>query len=236
MKSTSHFAMGHLLYAALENQGIHLNRCAFIYGNIAPDYLPAMLLAPHFTRVCSKTIDELSQRLSAQPLCQSQAVDAEYSKQLGRLCHFACDYFCFAHSRDFSGSLKQHAVYENELDSFLRKNCLELLKLDGETAPLPYNCAALVSDLEKMKLQYLSVGFSPKNDLCFAFNACLNTISGLVRISRDLGRQQQAKLSHDCNLNKGYARGDCYVFRMFLYKNRNRDVFFLPGLMEPLKD
>ena len=228
--------MGHLLYAALQNENIKLNRSAFIYGNIAPDYVPAMLVAPHFTKVCAKTINELSQRLSSQSLSSTEDVYVEYSKQLGRLCHFLCDYFCFAHSKDFAGGFKQHSIYENELDSFLRQNCLELLNLDAGTAfTAPATHKELISTLENQKSDYLSAGFSPKNDLCSAFDACICAITGIISLSVKLGEYQATHPVIDSNCNKGYATGDCYVYRMFFYKNRKKDLFFIPELMEPLR-
>ena len=71
---------------------------------------------------------------------EGQCIGPEYSMRLGLMCHFICDYFCFAHNADFTGSLTQHITYERDLDEYLRENCKELLDLDGsrevEAAPL----------------------------------------------------------------------------------------------------
>ena len=123
MKSTSHFALAHLMYASLQKRNIYLNRVAFVYGNIAPDYTPTLLVPPHFSKNCSRITTKIIDDLSQTPICSNGRVGAEYSKQLGLLCHFLCDSFCFAHNDDFSTGLKQHVIYENKLDSYLRHSC-----------------------------------------------------------------------------------------------------------------
>jgi hypothetical protein len=162
--------MAHLLYAAFRTRGIYLNRTAFVYGNILPDQTPAMWVAPHFSRVCSRRSAEILNTLSRLPLPDSGRVGAEYSKELGIMCHFLCDYFCFAHNADFSAGLKQHVAYENELDAYLRKNCLETLDLDGR-APLPplSGPRALIARTEALKRAYAEKGHSLQSGpaLCF---------------------------------------------------------------------
>ena len=217
MKATSHFAMAHLLHAGLQSRGIYLNRIAFVYGNIAPDYTPAMWVAPHFSKVCAKTISELIFELSARPVSSSGRVGAEYSKQLGLMCHFICDYFCFAHGDDFTGSLKEHMAYENLLDGYLRRHCLELLDLEGRS-PLacPESAAALFRNLEREKSDYLAAGHSLSADLLSAFDVCMTAIFGLVQLSK---RLPAAPMSHDLDdflaALKGYATGNNYVFKLF---------------------
>lgn len=228
--------MAHLLHAALQKRGIYLNRVAFAYGNIAPDYTPAMWVAPHFTKVCSKTISEQMSRLAAVAVSPSGRIGAEYSKQLGLMCHFICDYFCFAHGDDFTGGLRQHMAYENQLDVYLRRNCLSLLDLEGRSPlPAPPDASSLNTQLEDTKAVYLEAGHSLKSDLCSAFHACMAAIFGLVQISK---RLPAASLCHDVedflSALKGYATGNSYVFRIFFFKYRNENIFFLPELMPPI--
>ena len=236
MKATSHFAVAHLIYAALQNRGIYLNRTAFVYGNIAPDQTPAMWVAPHFSKVCSRTTSELLEELSSVPVSSSGRIGAEYSKQLGYLCHFLCDYFCFAHNEDFAGNIKQHMAYENELDSFLRRDCLEVLDIDAHS---PVQSYILIDELiehnETQKTEYLEIGHSLKNDLTFAFNACVVSVVNVVAISKKVpAATMSIELNDFVKAFKGYATGDNFIFRMFLFKYRNSNLFFLPQYMPPI--
>jgi len=236
MKSTSHFAVAHLIYAALQKRGIYLNRTAFVYGNIAPDQTPAMWVAPHFGKVCSRATSEILTELSTIPITSTGRVGAEYSKQLGYMCHFLCDYFCFAHNLDFSGGIKQHAAYENELDAFLRLNCLNLLDVDGNESVQSFTSSKyLIARTEEAKKEYLEIGHSLKNDLTYSYDACVSSIVNIVAISKKVpAAAMSIELDDFVKSSKGYATGDNLIFRMFLFRYRNSNLFFLPAYMPPL--
>ena len=236
MKATSHFAMAHLLNAALQNRGVFLDRVAFVYGNIAPDYTPAMWVYPHFNKVCSKMIAEITTELPQMPIRNSGRVGAYYSKQLGLLCHFLCDYFCFAHNDDFPGNIRQHISYENELDSYLRCNCLKILDIDGTNEILRMSDEKkLISSIDSTREKYLKAGFSQHNDLSFAFEACMSAIMSILALSKQVhAASTSIELDDFIASLKGYATGNCLVFRMFLFKYRNANLFFIPALMPPI--
>ena len=236
MKATSHFAVAHLLYAALQKRGIFLNRVAFVYGNISPDQTPAMWVAPHFGKVCAHRSSDLMTELSACPVSNSGRIGAEYSKKLGVMCHFLCDYFCFAHNDDFTGGIKQHMTYENELDAYLRKSCLNVLDMDGSKPLMSfYSPEELVERTESAKHDYLELGHSLNNDLTFAFDACITSIVNVVAISKRVpAAAMSIELDDFVMALKGYATGNNLVFRMFFFKYRNSNLFFLPDLMPPI--
>ena len=247
MKSTSHFAMGHLLYASLQARGIHLNRIAFAYGNIAPDYAPQLLFPAHFGKVCSRAVDEIARELARLPLDESGRVNAEYSKKLGIMCHFICDYFCFAHNKGFSGGITQHVAYENRLDLYLRRCCAKLfdkeaastvafLDLDAKkVVTLSDSANTLMDDMEEQKGEYLTLCNSLRNDLRFSFDMCMRAILSLVSISQKVASPRYDLWFDDLILPlKGYATGNSMVFKMFFLRNRNNNIFFLPELMPPI--
>ncbi len=236
MKSTSHFAIAHLIFAALQTRGVYLNRVAFVYGNIAPDYDPNLLIPTHFTKTCERMLSEISYDLSQLPLEQDGRVGAEYSKRLGILCHFLCDYYCRAHNKNFEGGLKQHTFYENSLDQYLRHNCMELFDI-GDCSSLDLSSSAYLLKIEVLNLKgrYLSAPNTLQTDLEYAYAACLQCISSLVAISqKNIAPHSQLWLDDLIARLKGYATGESLVFRMFFYKNRNNNIFFLPDLMPPI--
>ncbi len=236
MKATSHFAMAHLLHASLQKRGIFLNRTAFVYGNIMPDQTPAMWVAPHFGKVCTRKSSDILTKLSSLPLSNSGRVGAEYSKKLGIMCHYLCDYFCFAHNEDFLGGVKQHMAYENELDAYLRKNCLNVLDMDGS---LPVKSFSDIEDLiscsENAKREYLNAGHTLERDLTYAFDACILSIVNAVEMSKRVpAAEMSIELDDFVTAFKGYATGDNLIFRVFFFKYRNSNLFFLPDLMPPI--
>ncbi len=236
MKATSHFAMAHLINAALKHRGIYLDRISFVYGNIEPDYTPAMWVYPHFNKVCSRMITNTFLELPKVPVCSSGRVGAYYSKRLGMMCHFLCDYFCYVHNDDFTGNISQHISYENELDDYLRHNCLKLLDIDGKTEiHTLVNKSELTANIEASRKRYLQTGFSLQNDLCFAFEACISSIVNILALSRKVPAAATSIQLEDFIASlKGYATGNSVVFRMFMFKYRNANLFFLPELMPPI--
>lgn len=237
MKATSHFAMAHLVFAALKSRGLNLNRTAFVYGNIAPDYIPSVFCAPHFAKACARGVKFVGGRLSEIPLYQDGRAGAEYSKSLGIMCHYICDYFCFAHNKEFTGGMKQHMSYENELDAFLRDNCLDLLDLEAKSpVSVPLSLRGVLENVETNKAEYHRSGYTFENDLRFSFNMCVSSCLAMARVSRRLGERNSLleEPSHTLAHTQSFATSDCYVFRMFFRKHGDRDLFFLPELMPPL--
>lgn len=236
MKATSHFAMAHLINAALKHRGIYLNRIAFVYGNIEPDYTPAMWVYPHFNKVCSRSLTNIYEELTKVPVCSSGRVGAYYSRRLGNLCHFMCDYFCYAHNGEFSGNLSQHIAYENELDAYLRLNFMKLLDDDKNLQIKPLNeIDGLFENLKTRREEYLDAGFSLKNDLNFAFETCLSSIVNIIALSKTVpAAATSIQLDDFIASLKGYATGNNVVFRLFMFKYRNANLFFLPELMPPI--
>ena len=236
MKSTTHFAMAYILSSTLQKRGIHVNQIAFAYGNIAPDYVPTMIVNPHFGKVCTKNIDDITAELSQIPVSKSGCVSAEYSKQLGVICHYICDYFCFAHNEDFQGNLRDHAKYENKLDSVMRRYWLKLLE-NGNKSTLTYSAEQddISKDVDKIKRDYYAANYTHENDLNYALSACLTAITSTVHLSRKKAIDLECSTFIDAKATKGFATGKCYVYKMFFFKNRNNNIFFIPDLMHPIK-
>lgn len=225
MKSASHFAMAQLLYTAMRSRGCDLNLVPFIYGNIAPDYSPKIIIKPHFTRVCEKQIDARIHSLSKKHVSKSGRLDADYAVELGMLCHYLCDYFCFAHSKEFFENLKVHRAYESDLDEFLREKCFELLDIEGAESLSEYASPFLLRrGVDKAKETYTENGCSYANDLESAFNICMNCIMSLIRLSQRVERHKPRILYYDFN-DIEFIR--LAAFRMFLYRNRDSELLFL---------
>jgi hypothetical protein len=170
MKSASHHAMGYLLYQALERRGITLDREMFVLGNLLPDYLPELILSPHFTMKCQREINVFTGVLAAEHLGDPTQIPAQYSLRLGILCHYVTDYFCFAHSREFKQNIVRHAAYEQALDDYFRAHYTErestlpgLERIDAHSAR---ECA---QGIFRIKRQYKNARRDYASDVQFAF-------------------------------------------------------------------
>ena len=191
----------------------------------------------HFTKTCERTIAEIADELSQLPLEEDGRVGADYSKRLGIMCHFICDYFCLAHNKCFEGGLIRHSGYENRLDMYLRRSWQSLFDLEGTALPRRCeNVSELTADIAQQKEAYLSSPASLSADLEYAYNACMKSICTLSMLSqRNEATRSQLWYEELANQLKGYATGQSMVFRMFFYKNRRNNIFFLPDLMPPIR-
>ena len=165
MKSASHHAMGYLLITALEQEGVLLDREQFVLGNLLPDYLPELILAPHFTMKCQREIGLFTGVLAAQRVSAKAELPADYSLRLGILCHYITDYFCFAHSREFQQNLAHHSSYEQALDSYFRdhyttEECLLPAAANLEARSAKEAAQAELQQIQSRQMKVLRVGLA----------------------------------------------------------------------------
>lgn len=184
MKSASHHAMGHLLYEALTQQGVLLDRELFVMGNLLPDYLPELILNPHFTLKCQREIHIFTEALAGQPVAAGEQLPPEYALRLGILCHYMTDYFTFAHTPEFRLGLKEHGAYEQRLNDYFRAHyTMEESRLPGHDFAACETARDVVKEVYRMKRDYRAAEVKPVRDVQFAYTACLSAMTRLITIS-----------------------------------------------------
>jgi len=194
MKSASHHAMGHLLYEALRAQGILLDRELFVLGNLLPDYLPELILNPHFTLKCQREIHIFTEAIAGQPVTSGEQLPPEYALRLGILCHYLTDYFTFAHTPEFRLGLKEHGAYEKRLnDYFCAHYTQEESTLQSLVCGNCENARDVVKEVYRMKRDYRAKGCTLSRDIQHAFSACLSSMTQLIAISQEREEQARAK-------------------------------------------
>ncbi|HWQ05834.1 MAG: zinc dependent phospholipase C family protein [Clostridiaceae bacterium] len=195
MKSASHHAMGYLLYSALEQEGIQLDKELFVLGNLLPDYLPELILAPHFTMKCQREINLFTGVLAAQRVLPESEIPLEYSLRLGILCHYLTDYFCFAHSREFQQNLARHSSYEQALDDYFRDHySVEECLLPAGAHLQAKNAREAVQEIFRLKHEYKSAERCFQTDVQYAFSVCLGSIRTLLSLSAAAQKPVRAAL------------------------------------------
>ena len=209
MKSASHHAMGHLLYEALTEQGIQLDRELFVLGNLLPDYLPELILNPHFTLKCQREIHIFTEALAGQPVTKGEQLPPEYALRLGILCHYLTDYFTFAHTPEFRLGLKQHGVYELRLDEYFRDHyTTEECALTKHSFAACDTARDVVKEIYRYKRDYRAEGCTLKRDVQFAYSACLNSMLQLLAVSEAREEHQRAQYRFSLFAAERYAFRD----------------------------
>jgi hypothetical protein len=184
--------MGHLLYESLTAQGIQLDRELFVLGNLLPDYLPELILNPHFTLKCQREIHIFTEALAGQPVKRGETLPPEYALRLGILCHYLTDYFTFAHTPEFRLGLKEHGAYEQRLDDYFRDHyTAEASALADHDFAACESARDAVKEIYRMKRDYRAQGCTLSRDVQFAYSACLGAMTNLIAVSES--REEHAR-------------------------------------------
>ena len=181
----SHLVMSQILYKHISNQiNFKLDRVAFAYGNIKPDFNNEDI-------GCSHTLDESLDSVNkyAEELMSKNISIREFSISLGVICHFACDYFCLYHreGNDKKG-LYEHLFYEVRLHVKLLTLLLKgKIKLNN-------------SDILKNKIEFIflnmenNYNLEPKSlnkDITYAVSGALQISKLIVCLSQLYFRQKE---------------------------------------------
>ena len=215
MKSASHHAMGHLLYEALTKQGVSLDQELFVLGNMLPDYLPELILNPHFTLKCQREIHIFTEALAGQPLAKGEQLPPEYALRLGILCHYLTDYFTFAHTPEFRLGLREHGAYEQRLDDYFRSHYTQQeCALDSFTFARCESARDVTKEIYRMKYNYRTEGCTLARDVQHAFTACLSAMTQLIAVSEEREEHSFAKR------RISFFTAERYAFRNAICKRR----------------
>ncbi|MBU3112564.1 zinc dependent phospholipase C family protein [Clostridium lacusfryxellense] len=105
----THLFISQILYKHISKQtNFKLNRLAFAYGNIKPDFTNKDINMEHTLDESLNILNKYSELLMSKSIS-----NREFSIALGVTCHFACDYFCIYHrdGNDKKGAF-EHLFYE----------------------------------------------------------------------------------------------------------------------------
>jgi len=105
----THLLISNILYKYLSNSmGFKVDRLAFAYGNIKPDFNDKEIKCPHTLEESINSVNKYAEKLMRKNISIQ-----EFSMSLGVICHFTCDYFCIYHreGNDKKG-IFEHLFYE----------------------------------------------------------------------------------------------------------------------------
>lgn len=121
MNSYSHIRIGRFVLKRLQiKYGVSLPTATFLWANCRPDYSIKYKKIPHY----KKSMEKDFKRLVEEILLYRWEKENIFliADRLGVICHFICDFFCYAHSPAFSGGLKEHISYEAKVNRFIKEN------------------------------------------------------------------------------------------------------------------
>ncbi len=171
--------MGRHLYKYFtKNLDVELDEANFVAWNVLPDIAPSLLKLSHFKKDIYDLVMERAENLSKHGAEMSVK---EYSKQLGILCHFMADFFCYAHADYFDGTKLGHAKYEIEMQlyGYRRKEMLSAVDLLVNAAEMDKSLA-LYEQINLLHEQYRSIAPSYGVDIVYTLTACVGIIRSIT--------------------------------------------------------
>ncbi|MCX8130538.1 MAG: zinc dependent phospholipase C family protein [Clostridia bacterium] len=182
MNTMTHLYISKSVQKVIESKmNIKLNSIGFLYGNIKPDISSSYIKIPHYKEdsinFLKREIKEMiSYRFTRLPKCTKQ-----FSERLGVITHYLSDYFCHAHSKQFSGNMVEHYFYESKLSQFYKANSGNINSFnDLETTDIAEDYEAVCNCIEDLHSKYLKSGISFESDILFALNICVTVCLFIV--------------------------------------------------------
>lgn len=120
MRKKSHISLAKYIVNSLAQQEMLKHKKAFYLGSILPDCKLSFLTVRH---EIGETFPDIQQEMRdlIEKRRNYRINDRVFYRNLGEILHYIADYFTFPHNVHYSGSLKEHCAYEEQLKHSLRE-------------------------------------------------------------------------------------------------------------------
>ena len=153
---------------------IALDKGAFRYGNIKPDLSSECLRNPHTLENCLFLVCNHSNGLLDQNLSLK-----DFSTDLGVVCHYICDFFCYYHfDNTLHKKLIHHFIYELRLQLVL--SGLLLTHKFRINPARRHPVSGIASMVMEMRREYNTGGKSLNSDIEYAFSAAVRVCESII--------------------------------------------------------
>lgn len=120
MRKKSHISLAKYLVNSIGEKDMQEHRKAFYLGSILPDCKPSFLTVRHEMEGTFPMVQQEMKRLVEQRK-DFQINTRVFYRNLGEIIHYIADYFTFPHNAHYTGSLKDHCAYEQQLKISLKE-------------------------------------------------------------------------------------------------------------------
>lgn len=187
MDSISHTRVANLLLDYIKlNYGVSFDENAFRYGNLKPDLTGTYLTKRHYPSIMFDEVMKKIRRFLKKYTIE-QYNGKELSVDLGEICHYLTDFFCYPHNDDiYNKSLLSHYVYEKRIALVLNKKLTEK-DFDRWVQPVipPLSEQALLNRIKSMHDEYKNQTkrHCIDNDLAYICQICAMLVTAVINIT-----------------------------------------------------
>ncbi len=185
----THLFISKTLYKHFSGE-MPLDRKAFAYGNIRPDILRG---SDHNSHTLENYLFAVNEQ--ARQLTGNETSIKEFSVDLGEICHYVCDFFCYYHlNEEIYHKMLRHFIYELRLHYELYKIYFRHnLKITSTRKEPRKNISSIILEMRK---EYLLEPESYKRDIDYAFHTAIWTCESILFYRKDPSlptREKEAK-------------------------------------------
>ncbi len=182
MRKKSHISLAKYIVESLDEQELIKHKKAFYLGSILPDCKPSFLTTKHEMTGTFAMVEQEIRRLSDGEQNPNMRV---YFRDLGQVIHYVADYFTFPHNPNYSGTLKDHCKYEEQLKRSLREyiNSGEARRNKARVEKLetPEAICAFIREAHDMYLQWKS---TVEKDCRLIVALCHQVVEAIIQLFR----------------------------------------------------
>jgi hypothetical protein len=186
MNKPTHIMLGEVLLIRLQNSlDITLDKDAFLFGSVCPDYSVSFLTKPHLLKNYGNDVQNKLRRL-LERTPDTGHIGRSRSRQLGMICHYYEDFFCTPHNRPLPGGVAGHLNYERALWHYIQAHIHDCFDNESEmtdTGRQIINSDDIFGRFESLYTAYLNVQPSYEADIKFSIQACSEMLSLTLRAS-----------------------------------------------------
>lgn len=195
MDAISHIYLSLVFKKAVEKElPVKIHTLSFIKGNLEPDFSFLLLKVPHYKISSPEFIKKEMDKLLRQSANKYTACTKEFSERLGIVTHYLADFFCYAHSVRFTGSVLDHFIYEMRLSRYRKNMKAKIMKLISNTNYTSYELdyQSICSLIARLHAKYCAKKPSYARDLIFTLRAGIPLAISLVSTCLKPGETQIA--------------------------------------------
>ncbi|SFR77031.1 zinc dependent phospholipase C family protein [Anaeromicropila populeti] len=120
MRKKSHISLAKYLLNSAGMEALQKHKKAFYVGSILPDCVPSFITRRHSIEETFAVLRDEICKITENYKVEKGA-GSYYCRHLGVITHYVADYFTFPHNEIFSGSIKEHCIYEKHLKHALKE-------------------------------------------------------------------------------------------------------------------
>ncbi len=195
MNAFTHVYLSMVFKKAIEKKlPVKLHTLSFVRGNLKPDFSLLLIKVPHYKIPTSELVIREMDKLITHQANKFAACTNDFSERLGVVTHYLSDFFCYAHSTGFKGSVIDHYIYEKKLSRYRRAMKDKITDMIGS---VPFaNCGTDYQSacrfLDRLHAKYRSKKPSYARDLVYTVKAGIPLAVYLVTVCLQLGEAQLA--------------------------------------------